>query len=60
MNDSYIVEKAAEIAREIAVAGVSATSKYPTSASGKEVADYYSEIYKGVYETLKSGFESKK
>ncbi len=48
-------ELAAKYAQEIVVAKMASNSNFPIDAeTGKQIADFYSEIFKGISETLKN------
>ena len=54
MTDSNIVRKAADITTEIVAAKMGSSSVAPSVDTGKRTADFYAEVYKGVFETLKA------
>ncbi len=53
MKDREIAKLASEYARDIVVAKVPSTQSPINAGSGKAVADFYVEIYKGIYTALK-------
>lgn len=53
MKDREIAKLASEYARDIVVAKVPSTQAPVNAESGKVVADFYGEIYKGIYTALK-------
>lgn len=56
MTDHAIAVKAMEIATEIVAAKIGNTSTSTNAESGKRVAEFYAEIYNGIYKTLTSKF----
>ena len=53
MNSSHFDKYVADMAKEIVVAKMSNTTLSVNEESGKHVADYYREIYNGIYATLR-------
>lgn len=56
MTDHTIAAKAIEIATEIVAAKVRNSSTPTNAESGKRVAEFYAEIYNGIYNTLTTKF----
>lgn len=56
MTGHAIAVKAMEIATEIVVAKIGNASATANAESGKRLAEYYAEIYDGVYNTLATKF----
>ena len=54
MTDSSIAKKAADITTEIVAAKMGSSSVAPSASTGAGTADFYAEVYKGVFETLKT------
>lgn len=54
MNNIQLDKYASEIAKEIVVAKAGNTTTPMTAEAGKNVADFYTEIFKGISETLKN------
>jgi len=53
MKERDIAELASGYARDIVVAKVPSTQFSTNAGTGKAVADFYVEIYKGIYTALK-------
>lgn len=56
MTDHTIAVKAMEIAAEIVAAKIGNSSTPTNAESGKRVAEFYAEIYNGIYNTLTTKF----
>lgn len=57
MNILSVAEMSAKIASEIVVAKVQDSKEITVNKDGgKFVADFYAEVYNGIYETLKQVF----
>lgn len=54
MNNIQLDKYASEIAKEIVVAKAGNTTISMNAETGKNVADFYAEIFKGISETLKN------
>ncbi|WP_270750009.1 hypothetical protein [Pseudoruminococcus massiliensis] len=55
LPEDQVEELAAKYAQEIVVAKMTSNSNFPIDAeTGKQIADFYSEIFKGISETLKN------
>lgn len=54
MREDIIDKTAAEYAKEIVVAKAQQMDLRVNAEGGKNVADFYSEIFKGISETLKN------
>lgn len=52
MTDHTIAVKTMEIAAEIVAAKIGNSSTSTNAESGKRVAEFYAEIYNGIYNTL--------
>lgn len=59
MQEYEVAKIAAEYAKEIVVSKLAISSKVTNADSGKEVAEYYTAIYKGIFETLKADLSNK-
>lgn len=53
MNSTHFDKYVADVTKEIVVAKMSNTTLSVNDVAGKEVADFYREIYNGIYATLK-------
>lgn len=60
MKDREIAKLASEYARDIVVAKVPSTQAPVNAESGKAVADFYTEVYKGIYTALKDDLATPK
>ncbi len=59
MNEIGLADKVSDMAKVIVIAKMSDCRTEVSADGGKQVAEFYSEIYKGIYETLKEKLVSR-
>lgn len=59
MHEATFANIVATMAKEIVVSKMSSSTAIANAESGRKVAEFYDEIYKGIFETLKSDFIDK-